>query len=337
MNYGIPYKGSKNKVLKWLMPLLPSGEVFVDLFCGGCAVTHAAMLSGRYKRYIVNDVEPMMPKAFAKAIQGGYRDENRWISREDFFRMKAEDVYTAICFSFGNNLRNYLYSRTIEPYKKACHYAIVFDEWELLRELCPDVADTTYNALEGVGDRHERRLKFGPAIVRRLKEIGDAELIDSNPLYSSCHVERPNKSRPIELESLQSLQSLQSLLSLERLQSLESLERLQSLERLERPFLESYSMDYQDVPIPDSAVVYCDPPYKGTDGYGISEKQAFDHERFYEWCLTRDFPVFVSEYRMPDGFTEIASTTRADSMCATATVKRTEKLFVQTKYADKYR
>lgn len=38
MNYGIPYKGSKNKVIKWLMPLLPSGEVFVDLFCGGGGV-----------------------------------------------------------------------------------------------------------------------------------------------------------------------------------------------------------------------------------------------------------------------------------------------------------
>ena len=317
MNYGIPYKGSKNKVIKWLMPLLPSGEVFVDLFCGGCAVTQAAMLSGRYKRYIVNDVEPMMPKTFSKAIQGGYRDEDRWISREDFFRMKAEDEYTAICFSFGNNLRNYLYSRTIEPYKKACHYAIVFNDWGQLGKLCPEVADAAYKALEHVEDRHERRLKFGPAIVRRLKEIGDAGLIDSNPLYSSCHVKRPNKTRPVG--------TIRDLQSLERLESLQS------------PFFESYSMDYQDVPIPDGAVVYCDPPYKGTDAYGISGKQAFDHERFYEWCLTRDFPVFVSEYRMPGGFSDIASTTRADSMCAAGSVKRTEKLFVQTKYADKYR
>ena len=322
MNYGIPYKGSKNKIIKWLIPLLPSGDVFVDLFCGGCAVTHAVMLSGRYKRYVINDIDRMMPKTFIKAIQGGYRDEDRWISREDFFLMKAEDEYAAICFS---NLRDYLYSRSIEPYKKACHYAIVFDEWEQLMELCPEVADAAYNALEGVGDRHERRLKFGPAIVRRLKEIGDVELIERNPLYNSCHVKRPNKSRPVELQRLQSLQSLERLESLERLQS------------LERPFMKACSMDYQDVPIPDGAVVYCDPPYKGTSGYGNDKKQTFDHERFYEWCLTRDFPVFVSEYQMPDGFTEIASTVRADSMSATTAVKRVEKLFVQTEYADKYR
>ena len=320
MNYGIPYKGSKNKVIKWLMPLLPSGEVFVDLFCGGCAVTHAAMLSGRYKRYVINDVDPMMPKTFIKAIQGGYRDEDRWISREDFFRLKANDEYAAICFSFGNNLRNYLYSPAIEPYKKACHYAILFDEWELLRWLCPDVADAAYKALEHFHDGHERRLRFGPAIVRRLKEIGDVELIDRNPLYNSCHVKRPNKSRPVELESL------------------ERLESLQRLERLESPFMKACSMDYQEVPIPDGAVVYCDPPYKGTSGYGNDKKQTFDHERFYEWLLTRDFPVFVSEYQMPDGFTEIASTVRVDSMNAKTAVKRVvEKLFVQTKYADKYR
>ena len=141
MNYGIPYMGSKNKIIKWLIPLLPSGEVFVDLFCGGCAVTHAAMLSGRYKRYITNDIEPMMPKTFAKAVQGGYRNEDRWISREDFFRLKANDEYAAICFSFGNNLRTYLYSPTIEPYKKACHYAILFDEWGQFGKLCSEVVD----------------------------------------------------------------------------------------------------------------------------------------------------------------------------------------------------
>lgn len=207
MNYGIPYKGSKNKIIKWLLPLLPKGDVFVDLFCGGCAVTDAMMREGRFQRYIINDVDPMMPRTFCKALMGGYKDEDRWISREDFFRLKDKDEYAAICFSFGNNLRNYLYSKTIEPYKRACHYAIVFDEWDEMRRLCPEVVDAAYKALEGVKDRHERRIKFGPAIVRRLKEIGDVELIDSNPLYSRCHTKKDTKTRPKgtirDMESLQ--------------------------------------------------------------------------------------------------------------------------------------
>ena len=91
--------------------------------------------------------------------------------------------------------------------------------------------------------------------------------------------------------------------------------------------------------IPDGSVdmVLCDPPYKDTYMYGHDKTQTFDHERFYEWCLTRNFPVFVSEYQMPDGFTEIASTARTDRMNSATTAKRVEKLFVQTEYADKYK
>jgi len=306
--------------------LLPKGEVFVDLFCGGCAVTDAMMRESRYKRYIINDVDPMMPRTFCKALRGGYKDESRWISREDFFRLKDKDEYAAICFSFGNNMRDYLYSKTIEPYKRACHYAIVFGEWDEIRRLCPEVADAAYKALDGVTDRHERRIKFGPAVVRRLKEIGNVELIDSNPLYSSCHVKNDTKTRPKG-----------TIRDVRILESLQRLERLQSMKRLEIPLIDSYSMDYQSVPIPDGAVVYCDPPYKDTDRYGKDKKSSFAYERFYEWCLSRDYPVFVSEYNMPDGFTEIASTVRADSMSATATVKRVEKLFVQGRFAERYK
>lgn len=35
MRYGLPYKGSKNKIAKWIVDQLPEGEVFADLFFGG--------------------------------------------------------------------------------------------------------------------------------------------------------------------------------------------------------------------------------------------------------------------------------------------------------------
>ena len=319
--------GSKSAIAPWVLSCLPPGDTLVDLFCGGCAVTDAAMRAHRYKHFVINDINPMMPMTFAKALRGEYKNEDRWISREDFIEKKDTDEYAAICFSFGNNMRHYLYSKTIEPYKKACHYAVVFDDWRQLRKLCPDVADAAYQALEHVDDRHERRLKFGSAIVRRLKEIGDPGLIDSNPLYSSCHTKKPNKTRPVELERLQSLQSL------ERLESLESLERLQSLERLERLDYKIFSLDYRKVPIPEGAVVYCDPPYKGTAKY-LCE---FDHDAFYQWALSRPFPVFISEYAMPDDFAPIAIKQKTSSLSATSTFNVAEKIFVQRKYADKYK
>ena len=42
--YGIPYKGGKSKVVKWVIDSLPPAEHFYDLFCGGCAVTHYGMI-----------------------------------------------------------------------------------------------------------------------------------------------------------------------------------------------------------------------------------------------------------------------------------------------------
>lgn len=121
MNYGMPYKGSKNKISKKIIDVLPSADCFVDLFGGGGAITHCAALSGKYKRVIYNELNSVVYKGFKMAINGEFKGENRWISREDFFKLKDTDPYVAICFSFGNNLKSYAFSPKNEPYKKALH------------------------------------------------------------------------------------------------------------------------------------------------------------------------------------------------------------------------
>ena len=83
---------------------------------------------------------------------------------------------------------------------------------------------------------------------------------------------------------------------LESLQRLQSLQRLESLESLQS--LETSAKDYRDVVIPPGACVYCDPLYPCTAGYGFD----FDFNAFDEWLRTRDFPVYVSEYDMPEDF-----------------------------------
>ena len=130
-NFGISYKGSKSRIADKIVGLLPRAEHFYDLFAGGCAISHCALLKNKYKHIHINDINPMMPKAFVKALQGGFDDEDRWISREDFFRLKDTDPYVAICFSFGNDLKTYCYGKNIEETKKALHYAIFFDSYEL--------------------------------------------------------------------------------------------------------------------------------------------------------------------------------------------------------------
>ena len=127
MNYGLPYQGSKSKIAEWVVSFFPQAKHFVDLFAGGCSVTHRAMMENRWADYTVNDIGDA-PRLFVDAVEGKYKNETRWISREDFLSLKDTDPYVRICWSFGNNGRAYLYSREIEPWKKALHFARVFGD-----------------------------------------------------------------------------------------------------------------------------------------------------------------------------------------------------------------
>ena len=277
MNYGLPYMGSKNKIARDIVEQLPAAEYFVDLFCGGCAITHAAILSGKYKKFIINDIAPDMPRLFADAINGKYRDEKRWISREDFERLKDTDAYVRTCWSFGNGGYSYIYGRKIEPWKKALHYARVLGDFSLLKR------------------------NFG---------------IDTND------ASRQNIAKNADTWKLRDKLKYS-------LKSLESLESLQRLERLES--LELYNGDYQEVKIPADSCVYCDPPYKGTAEY---KDCGFDYLRFYDWLRTRDFPVYISEYAMPDDFVSVWSRNKTCSYGTHNNRKTMEHLFVHKRFSD---
>ena len=131
MIYGLPYKGSKNGIVPFLIDAFPRKKNFYDLFAGGCAVTHGALLSGKFENFFINDISDY-PEVFLKAINGGFKDEKRWISREDFFNLKDKEAYIRYCWSFGNRGFDYLYSKEIEPWKKALHYARIFNDFSLL-------------------------------------------------------------------------------------------------------------------------------------------------------------------------------------------------------------
>ena len=131
--YGLPYKGSKNSIAEFIVESIPSRTHFYDLFAGGGAVSHCAMLSGKFHTFHMNDIEDT-PLLFLESVHGRYHYENRWISREDFYRLKDSEPYIRYCWSFGNNGKNYLYSKEIEPWKKALHYARVYGDYSLLKE-----------------------------------------------------------------------------------------------------------------------------------------------------------------------------------------------------------
>ena len=304
-NYGLPYTGSKSRIAHWVIDHLPRGRVLIDAFAGGCAITHRALLSQKWQTIIANDINGKYPQLFLDAIHGRYRDEKRWISRQDFERLKSKDAFVACCWSFGNNLQYYMYSKAIEPYKRALHYAIVFDDFAPMQELMPEVAQAVRDAIHWIQNTHDRRITAQKVIVKTLKRLTDDNfahpIIQSNPLYQTIrHTSRNTPS----LNSLESLERLERMQSLESLESLERLERMQSLESLKSlESLQVTSLSYDKIDIPDGAVVYCDPPYHACDkSLYESTAKAFDHCAFYDWCVSvsKTNPIFISEYSIED-------------------------------------
>ena len=124
--------GSKSGICDKIMKALPNAENFYDLFGGGFAITHAAMTHKKYKNYFFNEIEPSTVSFIEKAINGHFNYETfkpKFVPREEFFEKKDYDPYVRIVWSFGNNQKDYLFSKKIEPYKKAIHNVVVFDEF----------------------------------------------------------------------------------------------------------------------------------------------------------------------------------------------------------------
>ena len=116
MSYGIPYRGSKSRVARWVVSNLPPAPVLVDLFAGGCAVAHAALESGRFGRVVANDLGEG-PGVFARAVAGEFADDRTVWTRADFEAGKDSDTAHALLYSFGNNRRDYLWSPALEAVK----------------------------------------------------------------------------------------------------------------------------------------------------------------------------------------------------------------------------
>ena len=162
-------------------------------------MTHAAFLSGKFKKFICNDLDSRGVELFKQAVSGKFKNENRWISRDDFYKLKDSDLYVRFCWSFGNNQKDYLYSKQRERQKRALHYAILFDDWVEFYELFPNIYDEVAKEILFVTD-----VKTRYSIIRH------------------CFASQKMQS----LKRLESLESLQRLERLQRLQSLESIETI---------------------------------------------------------------------------------------------------------------
>ena len=365
---GFGWMGSKNKIAQEIVALLPPADVFVDLFAGGCSMTHAAMLSGKYKRFIANDIKGTAV-FFKQAIEGRVPNLYEWISRDEFNARKDHDVKVAAAWSFGNKGDSYLYHKEKEEAYRLLFNALAADT---LRERALWHCRFIKHLIEKRGELEERQARvqvrqkevgdlkeyLRGELRRYLKEAGKTQKdvdrwLGTNGMaghyFNRVQWEFPprekyDKLRELipalpeydywggDLQALQDLQALTPFLSSE-LTRLFAIDELSSLSDYS-PRLDVYDVDYRNVPIPAGAVVYADPPYAGTTDYGTD----FDTVSFWQWVDAQSFPVFVSEYEGAAGFAEVWNTNKRCVLgSAAGSIQTTERLFVQERFASKFR
>lgn len=186
-SWGMPWMGSKSDIAWQVVNAIPKGETFVDLFFGGGAITHAAMVSKRWDNFIANDILGT-PDIFLKEVRGELKGYDRFVSRSEF--KASDDIVVKMLWSFGNDLKGYLWS----------------PENERLKGIATQML--TAKTLES------RRMYFKNFI---------GELKNEN-------VQNIDRLQWLErLESLQSLQGLERLERLQSLERLQMLERFTPL------------------------------------------------------------------------------------------------------------
>lgn len=283
-NYGLPYTGSKNTIAEKIIKHFPEADTLVDVFFGGGAITHCAIVNNKFKNYIANDIRTT-PQFFVECLKGKYSNDLRWISLEDFKNSPRDDWFVRLLWSFSNICNTYMYSKKIEPYKKALHYAVCFNDFSLIKEI---YGSEFANKLETelitipIEQWNYRRLKAQQFISKQIKEH----------LYN-------NDNNP-----------LQNLNGIARLQNLERLNRIKDISNsINNTFnadtIKIYNLDYKllNEYIPNKSVVYLDPPYKGTFDYSKNNSGITKSiKEFLDWTyeISKQHPTFISEYNIED-------------------------------------
>jgi site-specific DNA-adenine methylase len=218
---GLPYQGSKKKISKKIIEIIKQNfgtdKPIYDIFGGGGAITSECILNGLEVHY--NDLDKDITNAFERVIS----QDREWIktliiSRDEFFKIKEKENKTTDDFlkllvnSFGNNKKDYLYSKGI--------------------------SDLKYNLAKEIIEKHD--------VFCGYKQTETYKKVTSGPDWNWFNA-KPEKYK--QLQQLERLQQFQRLQQLERLQQLQKLNKIKATNKSYHYFSEVYgAILYLDPP-----------------------------------------------------------------------------------------
>ena len=134
-HYGIPYMGSKEKILdllEYIFQRESNKKYFIDPFCGGFSVC-AYVLENKSFKVLANDLNHYVIALYKEILFDNSKNIKKvwleWVSREKFGDVRDNSSkypewyvgYVLTIWSFGNSQKNYLFGRKIEDLKREAH------------------------------------------------------------------------------------------------------------------------------------------------------------------------------------------------------------------------
>ena len=298
--FGLSYMGSKSRFWRWLLQRIPACGTFYDLFAGGCSVGHMMGHFGRCEKVVFNDVNATPLKLFRMAISGQLPSP-AWMGSEEFKELNKAGDPLSLIFSFGSNAITYFCSKAIEPWQKELFQARITGDYSF------------FSGILRTDDFCELSRAWGRKHLDLLNAAAQA-LAPEGVAWSDKSYKTLCQSSPFERR-----------------------ERLSRFDELPINLpVEFRNADYRAA-AEDAAegdVIYADPPYANTSGYGVR----FDNAEFWEWCRRpRRALLIISEYSAPSDFVEIWAKKVTCAMPRNGEVSRPiERLFVHNSQKNLY-
>lgn len=281
---------SAPKIYSTINNLSDSGVIY-DVFCGGYAISEY-FLKNKWEVHS-SDLNKYVVALINQTIEGLPKKVFDFVSREKFF-----DV-------------------TKNPEK--------YEDWYIGFVQCIYSFGNNQKGY-AFGSENEKYKYAGHQIVINRNEDPIKKLVPQMPQKYIDGIKKQEtwQKRRMALVKVASKMKKREL----QLQRLQQLEQLEQLERLEANKVVCKS--YDQIEIPKGAVIYCDPPYQGTEEYA---EGGFNHAKFWEWCRekSKTNKVFVSEYKAPSDFESVLSFDQKSTLqggCQSHNNQPSEKLFV---------
>lgn len=270
-HYGIPYMGSKQKLVDKIIPFIlkrhPGVDSFYDLFGGGGSVSLYVARKYPHLDVVYNERSKAI-SALMQHLKDGGDIPLDFVTREEFEqKYQGDDWYAGLlqcAWTFGNNQKSYLYGLPLQDFKQALSELVVTGKGDI--EWIEKTADDI------------NRKEYGKDVRTKL-------------FVNPKRYTTPYQRRIVVAKQIPNVGALQHLTRLERLVQIENMPGIAALGI-------SAGTSYNEVPIiGERPIIYCDPPYEGTAEY---REGAFNHKEFYDWCMAQTVPVYISSYNVSD-------------------------------------